>query len=97
MGGFAGGDSKYVNELSNGLTSSWHRSVLAPSRPPEILRELGLNRVRLMSNNPEKMRALERMGFEVVERVSLQIPPPAAAIDYLRTKKEKMGHLLELV
>jgi len=63
----------------------------------EILRELGLNRVRLMSNNPEKMRALERMGFEVVERVSLQIPPPAAAIDYLRTKKEKMGHLLELV
>jgi 3,4-dihydroxy 2-butanone 4-phosphate synthase/GTP cyclohydrolase II len=62
----------------------------------EILRDLGLNRVRLMSNNPEKMRALEEMGLEVVERVSLVIPPSDAARDYLRTKKERMGHLLEL-
>ena len=63
----------------------------------EILRDLGLKRVRLMSNNPEKMRALEEMGFEVVERVSLVIPPTDAARGYLRTKKERMGHLLELV
>lgn len=63
----------------------------------EILRDLGLNRVRLMSNNPEKMRALEEMGLKVVERVSLVIPPTDAAKGYLRTKKEKMGHLLELV
>ena len=62
----------------------------------EILRDLDLNRVRLMSNNPEKMRALEEMGLEVVERVSLVIPPSDAARDYLRTKKERMGHLLEL-
>ena|SRR5215213_4457973 len=63
----------------------------------EILRDLGLKRVRLMSNNPEKMLALEQMDLEVVERVSLVIPPSAAARGYLRTKKEKMGHLLELV
>lgn len=63
----------------------------------EILCDLGLNRVRLMSNNPEKMRALKGMGLRVVERVSLRIPPTDAAIDYLRTKKERMGHLLELV
>ncbi len=63
----------------------------------EILRHLGVNRVRLMSNNPEKIRALEDMGLGVVERVSLVIPPSAAAKGYLRTKKEKMGHLLELV
>jgi 3,4-dihydroxy 2-butanone 4-phosphate synthase/GTP cyclohydrolase II len=63
----------------------------------EILCDLGLNRVRLMSNNPEKIRALEGMGIEVVERVSLAIAPPVAALGYLRTKKEKMGHLLELV
>ena len=63
----------------------------------EILRDLGLNRVRLMSNNPEKMRALEEMGLDVVERVSLVTPPTDAARGYLRTKKEKMGHLLEMV
>lgn len=63
----------------------------------EILRDLGLTRVRLMSNNPEKIRALEEMGLKVVERVSLETSPTDAAKNYLRTKKEKMGHLLELV
>lgn len=63
----------------------------------EILRDLGLRRVRLMSNNPDKLRALQKMGLEVVERVSLNIPPTDAARDYLRIKKERMGHLLELV
>jgi GTP cyclohydrolase II len=63
----------------------------------EILRHLGVNRVRLMSNNPEKIRALEEMGLKVVERVSVVIPPTDAAKGYLRTKKEKMGHLLEFV
>jgi 3,4-dihydroxy 2-butanone 4-phosphate synthase / GTP cyclohydrolase II len=63
----------------------------------EILRDLGLRRVRLMSNNPDKLRALERMGLTVVERVALKVPPTDAARDYLRTKKERMGHLLELV
>jgi 3,4-dihydroxy 2-butanone 4-phosphate synthase/GTP cyclohydrolase II len=63
----------------------------------EILRDLGVQRVRLMSNNPEKMQTLERMGLEVDERVPLSIEPPDAALSYLRTKKEKMGHLLELV
>jgi 3,4-dihydroxy 2-butanone 4-phosphate synthase / GTP cyclohydrolase II len=63
----------------------------------EILRDLGLSRVRLMSNNPEKMRALKEMGLNVVERVSLVIPPTDATRGYLRTKKEKMGHLLEMV
>jgi GTP cyclohydrolase II len=63
----------------------------------EILRDLGLNRVRLISNNPEKVLALEVMGLTVVERVSLTIEPTDAAMSYLLTKKEKMGHLLELV
>lgn len=63
----------------------------------EILRDLGLSRVRLISNNPEKMQALARMGVSVVERVSLSIPPTDDAKKYLRTKKERMGHLLEVV
>src|SRR5229473_8040460 len=48
----------------------------------EILRDLGLNRVRLMSNNPEKIKALEEKGLKVVERVSLVIPPTDAAKNY---------------
>jgi 3,4-dihydroxy 2-butanone 4-phosphate synthase/GTP cyclohydrolase II len=63
----------------------------------EILRDLGLGRVRLISNNPDKLRALKDTGLNIVERVALAIPPKDAAIRYLRTKKEKMGHLLELV
>jgi len=63
----------------------------------EILCELGLRQLRLMSNNPAKMLALQEMGFEITERVPLAIPPTDAARDYLRTKKERMGHLLELV
>jgi 3,4-dihydroxy 2-butanone 4-phosphate synthase/GTP cyclohydrolase II len=63
----------------------------------EILRDLGLNRVRLISNNPEKMQALAQMGLDLVERVALSIPPTDAAKSYLRTKKEKLGHFLELV
>lgn len=62
----------------------------------EILRDLGLKRVRLMSNNPEKIRTVAGLGLDVVERVSLVTQPTAAAKGYLRTKKERMGHLLEL-
>ena len=64
---------------------------------PKILRHLGVNSVRLMSNNPDKICALEEMGLKVVERVSLVTVPMDAARSYLRTKKEKLGHLLEIV
>jgi 3,4-dihydroxy 2-butanone 4-phosphate synthase/GTP cyclohydrolase II len=63
----------------------------------EILAQLGVNSVRLISNNPEKIRALGEMGLKVVERVSLETSTTDAARNYLRTKKEKMGHLLEVV
>ncbi len=63
----------------------------------EILLDLGLRRVRVMSNNPAKIRALEESGLTVVARVGLEVPPTDAASHYLRTKKERMGHLLEMV
>lgn len=63
----------------------------------EILVDLGLRQVRVLSNNPEKIRALKAAGLEVVARVALELPPTDAASNYLRTKKEKMGHLLEMV
>jgi GTP cyclohydrolase II len=59
-----------------------------------ILRELGLRQVRLLTNNPLKHAALERHGVRVVERVPLAVPPNAMNRQYLRTKADRMGHLL---
>ena len=61
----------------------------------EVLFDLGLCQVRLMSNNPLKLRAMEEAGLRVVERVALEVEPADAAMHYLRTKKEKLGHLLD--
>lgn len=63
--------------------------------PGAILRHLGVRRVRLLSNNPDKIEALERAGVEVSERVPCVVPVIESTEEYLRTKKEKMGHLLE--
>jgi 3,4-dihydroxy-2-butanone 4-phosphate synthase/GTP cyclohydrolase II len=65
--------------------------------PAAILRDLGIDRVRLLSNNPDKSRALETLaGIEVVEQLPCETPANAHSIAYLRTKKEKLGHLLHL-
>jgi GTP cyclohydrolase II len=61
--------------------------------PGEILKTLGVTQVRLLSNNPEKVEALERAGVEVVERVPCEVTPSPHAEEYLKTKKEKLGHL----
>jgi 3,4-dihydroxy 2-butanone 4-phosphate synthase/GTP cyclohydrolase II len=49
-----------------------------------------------LSNNPAKIRALGQSGLEVIERVALEVPPAEAAMRYLRTKREKMGHLINV-
>ena len=61
----------------------------------EVLFDLGLCQVRVISNNPLKLRALEEAGLKIVGRVSIQVEEPKQAGAYLRTKKEKMGHLLD--
>ena len=58
------------------------------------LRKLKIRRVRLLSNNPDKIAALEKAGIEVVERVPCQPPPHSKSLAYLRSKKNKLGHLL---
>jgi len=63
------------------------------SLPREILKALGVARVRLLSNNPGKVAALEGAGIRVLERVPCEVTPSAHAAEYLRTKKEKLGHL----
>lgn len=61
----------------------------------EVLFDLGLCQVRVISNNPLKLKALEESGLRIVERVSMQVDEPEKAGQYLRTKKEKLGHLIE--
>jgi GTP cyclohydrolase II len=65
--------------------------------PVDILKELGIHRVRLLSNNPDKVRALVSACIEVVEQLPCEVPPNPHALVYLRTKKERMGHVLALV
>ena len=62
--------------------------------PADILLYFEVTRVRLLSNNPKKIQALERAGVQVVERIPCEIPPLESSEAYLRTKKEKLGHLL---
>jgi GTP cyclohydrolase II len=61
--------------------------------PGEMLKALGVTKVRLLSNNPDKVEALQRSGVEVVERVPCEVTPSPHAEEYLKTKKEKLGHL----
>jgi GTP cyclohydrolase II len=61
--------------------------------PAAILRELGVGSVRLITNNPEKVEALEAAGIVVVERISAQVEPEQTFEYYLKTKREKMGHI----
>jgi len=62
----------------------------------EMLFDLGVWRVRLLTNNPAKIEGLERNGVEVVERVPLGISPNPSNVGYLQTKREKMGHLFPM-
>jgi len=62
----------------------------------QILRHLGVRKMRLISNNPRKFHALGGYGLEIVERVPIEVMPRPENVRYLLTKKEKMGHMLEL-
>ncbi|MED1490250.1 bifunctional 3,4-dihydroxy-2-butanone-4-phosphate synthase/GTP cyclohydrolase II [Bacillus smithii] len=62
----------------------------------QILRDLGVTKMRLMTNNPKKIAGLKGYGLEVIERVPIEMPPKKENEAYLRTKMEKMGHLLHI-
>lgn len=63
--------------------------------PAEILKQLGIDAVRLITNNPEKVEALESAGIRVVERISAAVEPEESFERYLQVKREKMGHIHE--
>jgi GTP cyclohydrolase II len=62
--------------------------------PAQVLLALGVRAVRLITNNPEKVQALESVGIQVVERISAEVPAQPTFERYLQTKREKMGHLV---
>ena len=61
----------------------------------QILADLGLSTIKLLTNNPRKIEGLEKYGLEIVERVPIEVRPNRKNRKYLRTKKEKLGHFLE--
>jgi GTP cyclohydrolase II len=67
------------------------------SLPAAILNDLGIQRIRLLSNNPEKRHALAKGGIVVVEQIPCEASPNPHAVRYLRVKKQSMGHTLTLV
>ncbi|MEZ4988516.1 MAG: GTP cyclohydrolase II [Saprospiraceae bacterium] len=62
----------------------------------DMLHQIGVTQIHLLTNNPEKIAALERTDFEILSRVPIIIPPHAENADYLKTKQFKMGHLFDL-
>ena len=62
-----------------------------------VLKHFGLDQIRLMSNNPRKLEGLEEAGIRRIERIPIEIPPSDSSETYLRTKKDKLGHLLSEV
>jgi 3,4-dihydroxy 2-butanone 4-phosphate synthase/GTP cyclohydrolase II len=63
----------------------------------QILLDLGVRRMRLMTNNPKKIVSIKGYGLEVVERIPIELPPTRENADYLRTKRDKLGHLFERI
>jgi 3,4-dihydroxy 2-butanone 4-phosphate synthase/GTP cyclohydrolase II len=88
----AGKDTVEANELLGFAPDPRDYGVGA-----QILADLGLRRIRLLTNNPAKRVGLEGYGIEVVERVPIEVPPNPENYRYLVTKRHKLGHLLDLV
>ena len=63
----------------------------------QVLRALGITKMKLITNNPRKIIGIKGYGLEVVERVPIEIAPKKCNVSYLRTKKEKMGHILRQI
>ena len=82
------------------LHANLHLGFAADARTYEdaatILADLGIKKLRLLTNNPEKVAALSRFGFEIVERVPLVMPIHPENAAYFKTKRDAMGHLFEL-
>ena len=85
----AGADTVEANERLG-----FEADLRSYQMPADILRHFNIKQVRLLSNNPDKITALERAGIEVTERIPCIVAPHESSQGYLQTKKQKLGHLL---
>jgi len=85
------------SNLVVGIVDDQLKWTAHPRPTTQILRDLGVRRMRLMTNNPSKYVAIGGYGLEIVERVPLEVHPTERSRKYLEAKKNKMGHLLKLV
>jgi GTP cyclohydrolase II len=83
-----------LDTIEANLELGYRADCRAYELPAAILKMLGVSSVRLITNNPEKVAALEAVGIPVVERISAEVPPEPTFEKYLKTKQEKMGHLV---
>jgi GTP cyclohydrolase II len=83
-----------MDTIEANLELGYQADCRAYELPAAILKMLGVESVRLITNNPEKVAALEAVGISVVERISAEVPPEPTFERYLQTKRDKMGHLV---
>jgi len=88
---------KGLDTVAANITLGFDADLRDYVMPAEILKHLGATRIDLLSNNPDKVRGLEKEGITVEKRVSIEITPNDIDQNYLRVKKEKMGHILKNV
>ncbi|MAE87894.1 MAG: GTP cyclohydrolase II [Flammeovirgaceae bacterium] len=86
-----GFDTKEAN-----LELGFHEDARDYTLAISILKSMKINKIRLLTNNPEKISAFDRSEIEIIERIPIEITPNMDNLDYLRTKKNKMGHMLSL-
>lgn len=89
--------SQGMDTVEANLALGFPEDMRKYDKAAEILRDLGINRVRLMTNNPDKIHKLQELGIEITERVPIIVHHSHSADFYMHTKQEKMGHLLNLL
>lgn len=85
---------KGLNTKEANLELGFHSDERNYDQAILILEDLGIRKIRLLTNNPEKIQAFKESGIEVIDRLPIEIEPGTENIQYLRTKKKEMGHLL---
>ena len=97
---FAFNDSMFPSLPWGGITFDWFFNGDEPRlglfHDNRILRSIGVTHMRMITNNPGKRAGLEGYGLTIVERIALQMTPNEKNLGYLRTKQEKLGHVLDL-
>jgi GTP cyclohydrolase II len=82
-----------LDTVDANLTLGFHADLRSYDLCADLLKHLGVDRVRLLSNNPDKICGLEKHNIRVVERVPIHVPASPSSERYIRTKRERLGHL----